>query len=292
MIIIIALLTGAACALCADSAVRRIASLSLEKRFKDNLGGIVEVGKKGISGNVLFFAEKIGSKLRSYRHKTLEGFAASIERSLRILGDPYRTIAPYTVIGVCVLVSLACMLLAVVLLNIYNIILLGVIGTGSFFIPSSLLKDRVKAKHKAIFRQIPDVLDMLTLMVEAGLDFNNALMKIISAEKGELIREFAIAQQEVKLGKSRIESFTHLMERVEYTPLTSVLNAIMLSLKTGGNLAPTLRALSEQFRTERSQLAEKMAAEAPIKLMAPLILLIFPTIFIILFGPILLSFMK
>jgi tight adherence protein C len=135
-------------------------------------------------------------------------------------------------------------------------------------------------------------LDMLTLMIEAGLDFNSALAKVIESEKGPLIDEFAITQQEVRLGKSRSDAFLSMIERIKYVPLNTVINSISLAIKTGGSLAPTLRALSEQFRTERSQLAEKMAAEAPIKLMGPLAMLIFPTIFIILFGPILLSFMN
>ncbi|MDO8734236.1 MAG: type II secretion system F family protein, partial [Elusimicrobiota bacterium] len=82
-----------------------------------------------------------------------------------------------------------------------------------------------------------------------------------------------------------------MADRLSYLPLNTVINSLNLAFKTGGSIAPTLRVLSEQFRVERAQMAEKMAGEAPLKLMAPLILLIFPTIFIIIFGPIVLSFL-
>jgi tight adherence protein C len=184
------------------------------------------------------------------------------------------------------------MIMAVILLEVYNPLFLAILGAGGFLVPLSLLKERVKARHKAIFRQVPDVLDMITLMIEAGLDFNTALEKVLATEKGPLVDEFAAAQQEVKLGKSRSEAFSAMIERIKYPTLNTVINSISLALRTGGSLAPTLRSLASQFRVERSQLAEKMAAEAPVKLMGPLVLLIFPTIFIILFGPILLSFMS
>jgi tight adherence protein C len=73
---------------------------------------------------------------------------------------------------------------------------------------------------------------------------------------------------------------------------TTVVNAFTLAFKTGASLVPTLKTLSEQFRVERMQLAEKMANEAPVKLLIPIVLFIFPTVFIILFGPIVLSFLN
>lgn len=292
MIIIIAILTGAAVTLIAAAALQRIASLSLEKKLKENLGGVVAAGRKGVGGNVLFLADKIGSKLSRRNHPKLTMYAASIGRNLRILGPSFSNYTPYTIIGLSVLTSAVSVLISLLLLGIYNLALLTLIAAAGIFMPAAFLKDRVKAKHKEIFRQIPDLLDLLTLMIEAGLDFNNALLKIITTEKGALINEFSVTQQEVKLGTSRSEAFNHMADRLACPPLTTVLNTFVLALRTGGSMAPTLRALSDQFRSERSQLAEKLAAEAPVKLMAPLILLIFPTIFIILFGPIMLSFMN
>ena len=294
--VLISILIGIACGIIIYLFLGFLKSLELERKFKEKMDGVnAGVGKvkaKGITGNLIFFAEKIGNYLKPRKIKKLDEFAKEIKGNLDILGDPHNKMDPYTFIGIQVLSSLGAIILAIILLDIYNIILLAAIGFGAFFIPLSLNRDRVKSRHKAIFRQLPDVLDMLTLMIEAGLDFNSALNKIVESEKGPLIDEFAVNQQEVKLGKSRADAFLSMIDRIKYTPLNTVINSISLAIRTGGSLAPTLRTLSAQFRTERSQLAEKMAAEAPIKLMGPLVLLIFPTIFIILFGPILLSFMN
>lgn len=293
---LIAVLIGTVCAIAVYLLFDFLRTLELERKFKEKMdgvnAGVDKIKVKGITGNLLFFAEKIGEYFKARKFSKFEKLSAEIKSNLDMLGRPYNSMDPYTFIGIQLLSSLGAMFLAVLLLDIYNIILLAAIGFGAFFIPLSLNRDKVKSRHKAIFRQLPDVLDMLTLMIEAGLDFNSALNKIIESEKGPLIDEFAISQQEVKLGKSRADAMLSMIERIKYTPLNTVINSISLAIRTGGSLAPTLRTLSVQFRTERSQLAEKMAAEAPIKLMGPLVLLIFPTIFIILFGPILLSFMN
>jgi len=268
----------------------------LEKKIKEQVNIVnTDVGMikaKGFGGTLLYFAEKIGEYVKPKHIKKLDDIAEEIKSNLGILGAPYCKINPYTYIGMQFMSSLGAIIIAVALLDIYNIILLAILGLGASFIPLSLIRDKVKSRHKAIFRQLPDVLDMTTLMIEAGLDFNAALNKILESENGPLIDEFVLTQQEIRLGKSRADAFSRMSERIKYVPLNTVLNSISLALRTGGNLAPTLRALSSQFRTERAQLAEKMAAEAPIKLMGPLVLLIFPTIFIILFGPILLSFLN
>ncbi|MBN1822795.1 MAG: type II secretion system F family protein [Endomicrobiales bacterium] len=265
--------------------------VKFEKKFRDSTGGTAGIRAKGITGSLLFAAEKIGEKTKGVKHPKFEGMIAEIRNNLSILGGSYAKMDPYTFVGIQALSAVGVMIVCVLVLDIYNVFLVALLGFGGFFIPVGLNRDQVKSRHKAIFRQIPDILDMLTLMIEAGLDFTTALNKILEFEKGPLVDEFMTAQQEIRLGKSRAEAFENMMARVKYPPLNSVMNSIILAMKTGGSMAPTLRILSDQFRVERAQLAEKMASEAPIKLMGPLVILIFPTIFIVLFGPILLSFM-
>lgn len=269
--------------------------IELEKQFKEKMNSIIPGQKNtlgGIKGNMIFVTEKTGAYIKHLKIRRFDEMAEGIKVNFEILGFQNAKISPYTFIGIQFLSAAGAVAVALALLDIYNVVLLAAISVGGFYIPLALLKDKVKARHRAIFRQIPDVLDMLTLMIEAGLDFNSALNKVVASEKGPLIAEFAAAQQEVGLGKSRAEAFEAMTARIKYPPLNSVINSISLAIRTGGSMAPTLRALSGQFRTERSQLAEKLAAEAPVKLMGPLVLLIFPTIFIILFGPILLSFLN
>ncbi len=292
IILTISLLAGGIAASVLYATFTVLGSLELERRFRERYNNARGVQKKGITGNLLFIASKLGAFVKNHPHKRMDALAAEIRFNLSILGEQYRGFDPHTFIGIQILAGLTAILLAIVLLDIYNVVLLAVAGVLGFAVPLFLIKDKVKARHKAIFRQLPDILDMLTLMVEAGLDFNAALNKVLQLEKGPLVDELSMAQQEVKLGKSREEALGTMSERVHYIPLNTVINSIILALKTGGSLAPALRSLSDQFRTERAQLAEKMAGEAPIKLMAPLVLLIFPTIFIILFGPVLLTFMN
>ncbi len=290
-IFVASLLFGSCIAILAMAISHYLSQLEIEKKFKERSEKVSEVYKKGIAWNILFIAGKIGEYIKKIQYKKIDEMALDITKNLEILGGAYGKVNAHAYIGVQVLFAVAFALISAFALDIYNIFMLLIIAVMGFFVPWYWLKEQTKAKHKAVFRQIPDVLDMLTMMVEAGLDFNASLSKILELEKGQLIDEFKAAQQEIRFGKSRIEAFESMALRIKYQPLTQVINALMLAIKTGGSLAPTLRTLSEQFRVERSQLAEKMAQEAPIKLMGPLVLLIFPTIFIILFGPIILSFM-
>jgi tight adherence protein C len=291
LLISISLLAGTITVLLAHMIILSLGKLQLQKNLKDKIEGVKAIRNQRLTGNLLFLAEKIGTTLASRYSKRFSKLAERINGQLTILGQPYSSLAPYTVIGIQLLAACTAIIISIVLLDVWNILILAAAAAAGFYIPVALLQQKAKDKHKAIFRQLPDVLDLLSLMIEAGLDFNTALRKVTESEKGTLIDELNLVQQEIRLGKARSEAFTTMSERVAYLPLRTMTNAITLSFKTGGSIAPTLKALSEQFRVERAQLAEKMANEAPLKLLAPLIILIFPTIFIILFGPILLSFL-
>ena len=153
--------------------------------------------------------------------------------------------------------------------------------------PLIWLRDKIRARHFAITRALPYNLDLLTLSVEAGLDFAAALGKVVEkGRKGPLGDELSITLKELKLGKTREEALRNLSARVELQTLTSFVHALIQADKMGTPLGKILRILSTQMRIERTQRAEKLANEAPVKLLLPLIGCIFPTIFIMLFGPI------
>jgi tight adherence protein C len=153
--------------------------------------------------------------------------------------------------------------------------------------PLLWLRDRVKARHAAIARALPYQLDLLTLAVEAGLDFISALGKVVEKGRpGPLRDELCVVLKELKLGKGREEALRNLAARVELPGLTSFVQALVQADRMGTPLGKTLRILSTQMRIERTQRAEKLANEAPVKLLLPLIGCIFPTIFLMLFGPI------
>ena len=161
---------------------------------------------------------------------------------------------------------------------------LGVVGAAY---PVIWLRDKVRSRHHAITRALPYNLDLLTLSVEAGLDFAAAIGKVVEkGRKGPLSDELAITLKELKLGKTREEALRNLAARCDLTTLTSFVQALIQADKMGTPLGKILRILGTQMRIERTQRAEKLANEAPVKLLLPLIGFIFPTIFLMLFGPI------
>jgi tight adherence protein C len=154
-------------------------------------------------------------------------------------------------------------------------------------VPVLWLRDRTRARRAAIARRLPYDLDLMTLSVEAGLDFAAALSKVVDkGRKGPLSDELSITLKALRLGRTREEALRDLAARVELPALTSFAHALAQADRMGTPLAKVLRVLSTQMRAERTQRAEKLAAEAPVKLLLPLIGCIFPTIFLMLFGPI------
>lgn len=159
--------------------------------------------------------------------------------------------------------------------------------------PSMWLRSAVKSRHRSIERSLPFVLDLLTLSVEAGLDFMTAIQRIVQRRKidplgEELIRTF----REVQLGKTRREALRSLGSRVNQTDVSSVVNALVQADELGVSIGSILRIQADQMRTRRFQRAEKAANEAPVKMLFPLTAFIFPSVFIVLLGPVIMEFLK
>ena len=160
------------------------------------------------------------------------------------------------------------------------------------YYPAIWLRDQVTKRHFKITRALPYNLDLLTLSVEAGLDFTAALAKVVEKGKpGPLNDEFALSLRQLKMGKTREQALRTMMERVDLPPLTSFLTALIQADRMGTSMGKVLRIQSTQMRIERTQRAEKLANEAPVKMLFPLIACIFPTVFMVLFGPIVFQFM-
>ena len=162
---------------------------------------------------------------------------------------------------------------------------------GAYY-PLIWVNDQVKKRHLLISRALPYNLDLLTLSVEAGLDFTGALAKVVEKGKaGPLREELQIVLKQLKMGKTREEGLKAMIARVDLPSLTTFVTALIQADKMGTSLGKVLRIQSTQLRIDRTQRAEKLAGEAPVKMLFPLIACIFPTVFIVLFGPIVFSFM-
>ncbi|MCE9672734.1 type II secretion system F family protein [Myxococcus stipitatus] len=159
------------------------------------------------------------------------------------------------------------------------------------YYPLLWLNDQVKKRHLQISRALPYNLDLLTLSVEAGLDFTAALAKVVEKGKaGPLREELQLVLKQLKMGKTREEALKSMIVRVDLPALTTFVTALIQADKMGTSLGKVLRIQSTQMRIDRTQRAEKLAGEAPVKMLFPLIACIFPTVFMVLFGPIVFQF--
>ena len=155
--------------------------------------------------------------------------------------------------------------------------------------PALWLKKAIRKRQKAILRSLPFVLDLLTLSVEAGLDFMSAMQRNVERRKiDELGEELLRVIRETQLGASRRQALRAMAKRVGLPELTSVVNALVQADELGVSIGAILRIQSDQIRQRRFDYAEKMANEAPVKLLGPLLVFIFPTVFLVLLGPVVL----
>jgi tight adherence protein C len=167
----------------------------------------------------------------------------------------------------------------------------GMTGVAFGLYPLLWVSDQVKKRHHLISRALPYAIDLLTLSVEAGLDFTGALAKVVEKGRaGPLRDELQIVLKQLKMGKTREEALKGLAERVGLPSMSSFISTLIQADRMGTSLGKVLRAQSAQMRMDRTQRAEKLAAEAPVKMLGPLIICIFPTVFMILFGPIAFAF--
>jgi tight adherence protein C len=154
-----------------------------------------------------------------------------------------------------------------------------------FFFPDLWLTSRIKRRQKSIFRAMPDSLDLLTICVEAGLGFDAAMAKVHEKWDNDLALEFGRVIQEIRLGKLRRDALRDMAERLGVSEMTSFVAAVIQSEQLGVSMAKVLRIQSDQMRVRRRQMAEEEAHKAPIKMVFPIGLLIFPSLLIILLGP-------
>lgn len=156
--------------------------------------------------------------------------------------------------------------------------------------PVSWLNGAVKARHRSIERAMPFVLDLLTLSVEAGLDFGAALKRIVERREVDPLGEELIrALREMQVGRTRREALKEMAVRVDHPDMSSWVNALIQADELGVSIGNILRIQADQIRIRRFQRAEKMGNEAPVKLLFPLVCFIFPAVFLVLLGPILLE---
>lgn len=159
---------------------------------------------------------------------------------------------------------------------------LGLLG---YMLPMSSVKSRIKKRQNLIVRALPDALDLLVICVEAGLGFDQALGKVYEKWDNDLSLAFGRVLKEIQLGKQRRDALRDMAERMDVPDVNAFTAAIIQADQLGVSMGKILRVQSDQMRVKRRQRAQEKAHQAPIKMMIPMVLLIFPSIWIVLLGP-------
>jgi tight adherence protein C len=224
--------------------------------------------------------------------------AESMEKRLALAGNPSDLrIADW--LGVKALVAGATGLIMFLLVELLlhgsvpYALFVGVVGLIlGYVLPEFWLGRQIKARQKIILRMIPDALDLLTISVRAGLGFDAALAKVVEKLPGPLSDEFRRALAEVRVGKARRDALRDIVPRTNVQPLSNFIGAIIQAETLGVSISKVLQVQSEQLRIERRQRAEEMAAKAPIKMLFPLVGCIFPSLFVVILGPAIISLVR
>jgi tight adherence protein C len=167
----------------------------------------------------------------------------------------------------------------------------GLVLILGFFFPDSWLNGQVRGRQQKIRRAMPYVMDLLTLSVEAGLDFVQGVSKVCEkAKRSPLIDELSFFLREIQVGASRQQALRNLSWRVEMQEMRSFSALLIQADILGASVGPVLRAQADLIRTQRFQRAERQGAMAAQKILFPLIMCIMPAVFIVIFGPIVLNF--
>lgn len=165
------------------------------------------------------------------------------------------------------------------------LILLTVCGLGGYAGPDQFLNRRIGERVRVIERDLPDIIDLLVISIEAGMGFEAALGRVVDHVPGELSDEFGRMLQETRVGVSRHEAMLSLAERTDVDDLNSFVLAMNQADTFGVSVGRMLRVQADEMRTRRRQRAQERAFAAPVKMVFPLVFCIFPSIFVILLGP-------
>jgi tight adherence protein C len=161
-----------------------------------------------------------------------------------------------------------------------------------YSIPASWLGDRIERRRRALLKELPFCLDVMTLTIESGLSLSSALqVTTANMPPGVLRGELERMLRDVRAGRTRADALRQMADRVQSSALTNLVSAMIAVEKQGANLGELLRAQAQQRRVERFLRAEKLAMQAPVKLLLPLVTCIFPGTFIVLFFPIVVRLM-
>jgi tight adherence protein C len=166
-------------------------------------------------------------------------------------------------------------------------VIIGLLGGGlfGFMMPPMYLKSKIDRRQEDIIKQLPDALDLMSICVQAGLGFDQAMQRVSEKWDGEIALAFGRVVREIALGKTRREALRSMSESIDVPDVTTFTGAIIQADQLGVSIAKVLKIQADQLRIKRRQRAQEKAQQAPIKMIFPMVIFIFPTIYIVLLGP-------
>jgi len=222
---------------------------------------------------------------------TPKEIVSSLERKVIMAGNPFKlTVKDWVNIQVIIIICLPVFTLILSCIRKIDVsyILLACIAeiVLGMILPNMILNKQMTKRQNEIRNSLPDILDLLTVSVEAGLGFDGALAKVVDRMPGALSTEFENVLQEMKVGKQKKDALKDMGERIGIQDLTTFVGSIIQADQLGVSIGNVLRIQSDQMRLKRRQRAQEKAMKAPVKMLIPMVLFIFPTIFSVLIGPI------
>jgi tight adherence protein C len=215
---------------------------------------------------------------------------ARIQEQLVLAGNPpewdAERVVALKIIGGVVGVIGGALLMTLLPINAWlKLVLVVLFALIGYTMPSSQVRSMAAKRQRTIQKQLPDVMDLLTISVEAGLGFDAALAQVTKNVPGPLAEELSRLLQEVQIGVSRADAFRNLSTRTNVPELQSFTLSMIQADLFGVSIANVLRAQSRELRQKRRQRAEEIAQKIPVKLLFPMIFLVLPALFIVVLGP-------
>ncbi|HVA31655.1 MAG TPA: type II secretion system F family protein [Gaiellaceae bacterium] len=181
---------------------------------------------------------------------------------------------------------------AVAVAPVAGLLLAPLLGVLGFIVPDTVLTFRIRGRRERIRSELPDALDVLAVSVEAGLGLDGAVAKLTEHMSGALVDEFALTLGEMRIGEARHEALRKMAARVPAPEVAAFVRSVIQADQLGISLGRILRVQAADSRLRRQAAAEERAMKAPIKMLFPTAIFIFPSMFVVLLGPALLNIMR
>lgn len=279
---------------------RSSARFAVEKRIEqmitaETLTPEEELGKPFVQRILLPLGEAVARLFRGYTP------AEVTERTHKklVMAGMYPRVTAVQLLGLCWFSAAGCVVMMFILLlalgtapggevrldDPFNVAYLLIAAFAGYIFPQFVLSRKVRARQEQIQLALPYAIDILSISVEAGMGFDAGVGYTMRKIKGPLAEEFSKTLNEIRLGKPRLEALEDLGNRAGVDDLKTFVTAVVHASRLGGSITNTLRIQADSMRVRRRQRAQEQAMKAPVKIVFPLVLFIFPALFVVILGP-------